>query len=61
MIELEADSRLQFQLSLAETLSCTLHELKSRMTDEEMILWQLHFQRKNELQQKEMDKIKRKR
>jgi hypothetical protein len=31
------------------------------MTDEEMILWQLHFQRKNELQQKEMEKIKRKR
>jgi hypothetical protein len=28
------------------------------MTDEEMILWQLHHQRKNELQQKEMNKIK---
>jgi hypothetical protein len=31
------------------------------MTDEEMILWQLHSQRKKELQQKEMDKIKGKR
>jgi hypothetical protein len=48
-------------MSLAESLHCTLHELKSRMTDEEFILWNLHFQRKNELQQKEMEKIKRKR
>lgn len=29
------------------------------MTDEEMILWQLHFQRKGELQEKEMERIKR--
>jgi hypothetical protein len=31
------------------------------MTDEEMILWSLHHQRKAELQAKEMEKIKRKR
>jgi len=31
------------------------------MTDEEMILWNLHFSRKAELQAKEMEKIKRKR
>jgi hypothetical protein len=29
------------------------------MTDEEFILWQLHFSRKAELQAKEMEKIKR--
>jgi hypothetical protein len=29
------------------------------MTDEEMIIWQLHHQRKAELQAKEMEKIKR--
>jgi hypothetical protein len=46
-------------MSLAETLSCTLHELKSRVTEEELILWQLHFSRKAELQAKEMEKIKR--
>jgi hypothetical protein len=29
------------------------------MTDEEMIIWNLHFSRKAELQAKEMEKIKR--
>jgi hypothetical protein len=48
-------------MSLAEALHCTLYELKSRVTDEEMILWQLYFQRKNELHEKEMEKMKRRR
>lgn len=56
--EFEASPRLQFQLALAETLHLTLYELKSKMTDEEMVLWQLHFNRKNKLQEKELAKIK---
>ena len=48
-------------MQLAEALHCTLHELKSRVTEEELILWSLHFGRKAELQAKEMEKIKRKR
>ena len=48
-------------MSLAEALHCTLYELKSRVTEEEMLLWQLHFSRKNRIQKEEMDKIKRKR
>jgi hypothetical protein len=48
-------------MSLAETLHCTLYELKSRITEEEMLLWQLHFSRKAKLQKEEMEKAKRKR
>jgi hypothetical protein len=48
-------------MQLAEALHCTLHELKSRVTEEEFILWQLYFSRKAEVQAKEMEKIKRKR
>jgi hypothetical protein len=50
---------LQFQLNLAETLHCTLYELKSRVTEEECVLWRLHFERKKEVHDKEMAKIKR--
>jgi len=42
-------------------LSCTLFELKSKVTDEEFSLWAAYFAVKNKRQQKEMDKIKRKR
>lgn len=41
--ELELDGRLFFQLSLAETLHCTLNELKTKVTDEEMSLWVAYF------------------
>lgn len=40
---LEADSRLMFQLALAEELKMTLSQLKESMTDEEMILWNAYF------------------
>jgi hypothetical protein len=48
-------------MSLAETLHCTLYELKSRITEEEMLLWQLYFSRKNRIQKEEMEKAKRRR
>lgn len=48
-------------MQLAEALHCTLHELKSRVTEEELILWSLYFSRKSEMQAKEMEKIKRRR
>jgi len=46
-------------MSLAESLHLTLFDLKSRMTEEEMILWSLHFERKAKLQREEMEKIKK--
>lgn len=57
--ELESDNRLYFQLSLAEALSCTLFELKDRVTDEELALWAAYFAVKGRRQEKEMDRIKR--
>jgi len=57
--ELESDNRLYFQLALAETLGCTLFELKSKVTDEEMLLWIAYFSIKNKRQEKEIEKIKR--
>lgn len=57
--ELESDNRLYFQLALAETLHCTLFELKDKVTDEEMALWAAYFAVKGRRQEKEMDKIKR--
>lgn len=58
--QLEKDSRLYFQLSLAEALHCTLFELKSKITEEEMLLWQAYFTIKSKRQEAEVDKIKRK-
>ena len=57
--ELDSDGRLYFQLSLAEALHCTLFELKSKVTDEELALWAAYFSIKNRRHEKEMDKIKR--
>lgn len=57
--ELESDNRLYFQLALAETLHCTLFELKNKVTDEEMALWVAYFAIKGRRQEKEMEKIKR--
>lgn len=57
--ELESDNRLYFQLSLAEALSCTLFELKDRVTDEELALWAAYFAVKSRRQEQEMEKIKR--
>lgn len=57
--ELDADGRLYYQLSLAETLHCTLYELKSKMTEEELQLWAAYFAIKNRRQAKELEKIKR--
>jgi hypothetical protein len=57
--ELESDGRLFFQLSLAEVLHCTLSELKTKVTDEEMLLWSAYFAIKNRRQEQEMEKIKR--
>lgn len=57
--ELEADGRLYYQLSLAETLHLTLYELKSKMTEEELQLWAAYFSIKAKRQEKEMEKIKR--
>lgn len=57
--ELESDNRLYFQLALAETLHCTLFELKNKVTDEEMALWVAYFAIKGVRQEKEMEKIKR--
>lgn len=57
--ELEADGRLYYQLSLAETLHLTLYELKSKMTEEELQLWAAYFSIKSKRQEKDMEKIKR--
>lgn len=57
--ELESDGRLFFQLSLAETLHCTLNELKSKVTDEEMSLWAAYFSIKKKQHDKMMDDAKR--
>lgn len=57
--ELESDSRLYFQLSLAEALHCTLNELKTKVTDEEFLLWQAYFQIKKKRHDAEIDKAKR--
>lgn len=57
--ELESDGRLFFQLSLAETLHCTLNELKSKVTDEEMSLWAAYFSIKKKQHDKMMEDAKR--
>lgn len=59
--ELESDGRLFFQLSLAETLHCTLNELKTRVTDEEMSLWGAYFAIKKRHHDKMIEDAKRKR
>lgn len=59
--ELESDGRLFFQLSLAETLHCTLNELKTRVTDEEMSLWAAYFAIKKRNHDKMIEEAKRKR
>jgi hypothetical protein len=56
--ELESDGRLFFQLSLANELKMTLSELKEKVTDEEMVLWQCFYSIRNRQQEKEMEKIK---
>lgn len=57
--ELKLDSRLYFQLSLAEALHCTLFELKSKVSEEEMILWQVFYKIKSDRQEAELEKAKR--
>jgi hypothetical protein len=47
-------------LSLAEALHCTLFELKNRVTEEEMILWQVFYGIKSKRQEKELEEAKRK-
>ena len=59
--ELESDGRLFFQLSLAETLHCTLNELKTKVTDEEMSLWAAYFAIKKRQHDKMMENAKKKR
>ena len=59
--ELESDGRLFFQLFLAETLHCTLNELKTKVADEEMSLWYAYFAIKKRQQDKAMEDAKRKR
>jgi len=56
--DLKADTRLYFQLSLAEALHCTLFELKNRVSEEEMILWQVFYKIKNDRQEAELEKAK---
>lgn len=58
--ELEEDGRLYFQLSLAEILHCTLYELKSKVTEEEMQLWACYFSIKSKREKQEIEKIKNK-
>jgi hypothetical protein len=57
--ELESDGRLFFQLSLAEALHCTLNELKSKVTDEEMSLWAAYYAIKKRQHDKMMDDAKK--
>jgi hypothetical protein len=59
--ELESDGRLFFQLSLAETLHCTLNELKTKVTDEEMSLWAAYFAIKKRRHDKMMENAKKNR
>jgi hypothetical protein len=59
--ELEKDSRLYFQMQLAEELKMTLSDLKEKVTEEEMILWQLYYSIKSRKQKEEMEKAKRRR
>jgi len=48
-------------MQLAEELKMTLSELKDRVTEEELILWQLYYSIKSRRQKEEMDKAKRRR
>ena len=57
--ELESDGRLFFQLSLAEALHCTLNELKSKVTDEEMSLWAAYYAIKKRQHDKMMEDTKK--
>ena len=57
--ELEFDSRLMFQLSLAEELKMTLAQLKESMTDEEMLLWSAYFRIKKRQHDKMMEDAKK--
>lgn len=48
-------------MQLAEELKMTLSELKDRVTEEELILWQLYYSIKSRKQKEEMEKAKRRR
>ena len=58
---LESDSRLMFQLALAEELKMTLSQLKESMTDEEMILWSAYFKIKKRNNDKLIEDAKKNR
>lgn len=46
-------------MQLAEELKMTLSDLKEKITDEEMILWQLYYSIKSRRQKEQIDKAKR--
>lgn len=48
-------------MQLAEELKMTLSDLKEKVTEEEMILWQLYYSIKSRRQKEEMEKAKRRR
>jgi hypothetical protein len=57
--ELEEDSRLFFQMSLADDKKMTLAQFKESVTEEELLLWQAFHSIKAKRQKQEINKIKR--
>lgn len=56
---LRQDRYLYLKMSIAESLSKTLNELETMMTDEEIRLWSAFYQIKNEDEKAAMDKAKK--
>lgn len=59
--ELKKDGYLQVQFFVAEKLGLTLAELRSRMTDTELLGWSTYFKIRNDAEQEAYEKARRRR
>ncbi len=58
---LKKDTYLQTQFYVAEKLGLTLAELRSRMTEDELLGWSLYYKIRHDAEQAAIDKAKRRR
>ena len=57
---IEGDGWLNFEFFLATELGKTLYELRTLLTQEELIYWAAYYDLKNEREKKEMQRQKNK-
>ena len=59
--ELKKDGFIQIQFFVAEKLSCTLSELRQKMTAEELFGWYTYFKIRSDEEKAAFDKARRRR